>query len=149
MKIFRQMTKFIKNAKQLLIITILLPLAVSPARAETAETDAELVARVVYAEARGETRDGMLMVAQCILDRLANDMFGDTIIDVVYAPGQFARPGKLDDAILEIAEAALSGERYDETSEILFFRKTRSDADWHAPYLGRIGGHAYYGYAKN
>jgi spore germination cell wall hydrolase CwlJ-like protein len=109
-------------------------------------SDAELLARILYAECNGEPYEGQLMVAQCVIDRI-NSGYGDTVAEVVYASGQFARPGRLTDKLVEVAAAALNGERFSYTHRILYFRRTSSDNDWYAPLLGRIGNHAYYGYA--
>lgn len=109
-------------------------------------SDAELLARLLYAECRGESRRGQLMVAQCVLDRLADGSWGSDMKSVIYAYGAFADPGKLTDGLLAVAQSALNGERYDDRHAIIYFRRTRSVKDWFAPYLGHIGQHAFYGY---
>jgi spore germination cell wall hydrolase CwlJ-like protein len=110
--------------------------------------DTELLARLLYAECRGEPREGWLMVAQCVFDRMEDGTWGSTVSEVVYALGQFAVPGQLTDELLAAAESAAMGERFLEGTEILYFRKTQSTADWLAPYMGHIGAHAYYGYER-
>lgn len=112
------------------------------------ESDAESLARRLYAECRGESREGKLMVAQCILDRVADGTWGSKLETVLSSPNQFAPPGKLTDDLLAVAEAALAGERFSDQYMILYFRETASTGDWYAPYLGHVGGHAYYGYVK-
>lgn len=107
--------------------------------------DTELLARLLWSECRGEPYEGQLMVAQCVLDRLADGRWGSTLESVITAPNQFATPGSLDEKLLEVAEAALGGERYDPTVQILYFQVSSSSRDWHAPYLGKVGNHAYYG----
>jgi spore germination cell wall hydrolase CwlJ-like protein len=108
-------------------------------------SEAELLARVLYAECNGEPYEGQLMVAQCVVDRIESG-YGDTVAEVVYASGQFARPGRLTDNLLEVAAAALNGIKFSYSHKILYFRRSASESDWHAPLLGRIGNHAYYGY---
>ena len=110
--------------------------------------DARLIANVLYAEARGESRDGQLMVAQTILDRLGDGRWGDTIYDVVHAPGQYVISRRSTEELLDVAQAALDGERYRHDYIILFFRISQHDRDWWAPLLGRVGVHAYYGYGR-
>lgn len=125
-----------------------LSLALIPASAMAAkntQTDAELLARLLYAEARGESREGMLMVAQCALDRLEEGSWGNTLRKVIEYPGQFASPGRLEEECLEVAQAALDGERFSEDHVILYFQRTTSRDDWYSPWLGREGKHAYYG----
>ncbi len=113
------------------------------------QAEAELLARLLYAEARGEPREGQIMVAQCVLDRLESGLWGDTITRVIYAPGQFAAPGKLTDALLEVAVAALEGERAMPEYSILYFRCARSTGAWYAPYITHYGPHACYGYERH
>ena len=62
------------------------------------DRERELVCRIVAAEARGETYEGQLGVAQVIRDRYLNGHYGKTITDVVMTPYQFAYPyeGDLD-----------------------------------------------------
>ena len=110
--------------------------------------DVELMARVLYSECRGEPLEGMLMVGQVVIDRVSTGTWGDTIEKVIKSPGQFARPGILTDEFYDIAESVLDGERFNENYVILYFRKTKSTANWHARYLGRVGKHSYYGYEK-
>jgi len=124
--------------------------------------DAELLARVIWAEARGECRNGWLLVAQTVLDRAAIGGWGNTIYSVVNARSQFVvfrgnpqttRCGRnrpyLWYSILETAESVLAGERYTMYHYILFFRsRVTHNRDWWAPFIGRIGAHAYYGYPR-
>jgi len=124
--------------------------------------DIELIARVLWAEARGECELGQLMVAQTILNRLEKGLWGDTIYRVVNSRNQFVvfrgnpivtqcginRP-YLWNQLLEVADYALNGGRYNADYMILFFRsKVTHNRDWWAPFLGRIGNHAYYGYLR-
>lgn len=124
--------------------------------------DVELIARVLWTEARGECLLGQTLVAQTILDRLENGFWGDSVYSVINWPNQFVVfrgnphaqrcilvfPNLWDD-LLEIAESALNGERYNQDYKILFFRSGVShDRDWFAPFLGRVGIHAYYGYRR-
>ena len=111
------------------------------------EADVELLARLIYAEARGETREGQLLIAQCALDRLATGTWGNTLRKVIYAEGQFAALSRTNEECLEVARAALEGERYSDAT-ILYFRVTRRTSDWYAPYIQHVGDHALYGYAR-
>lgn len=53
------------------------------------DDDRELMAAIVYHEARGESFAGQRMVAEVILNRVLSDRFPDTIREVVYQQGQF------------------------------------------------------------
>ncbi|MBE5963220.1 MAG: cell wall hydrolase [Lachnospiraceae bacterium] len=61
-------------------------------RAAVNLTDDELMllATVVAMEAVGESYEGQLAVANVVINRMLDGYWGDTISDVVYAPGQFS-----------------------------------------------------------
>lgn len=110
--------------------------------------DALLLARLLYAECRGEPREGRLGVAQCALDRLEDGRWGKTLKEVITARRQFAAPGLLSEELLADAIAALTGERAFPDHRILYFRsKVSGGRAWFAPYVKHIGGHAFYGYS--
>ena len=48
-----------------------------------------MLARLVWLEARGEDDAGQQAVVQVVLNRLESGRWGDTLHDVVFAPGQF------------------------------------------------------------
>ncbi len=53
---------------------------------QPAYTDAELywLARIIYAEAGGESMDGMIAVGNTILNRVKSELYPDTIYDVIF-----------------------------------------------------------------
>ncbi len=61
-------------------------------RAAISVSDEELylLATVVAMEAGGESYEGQLAVANVVINRMLDGYWGDTISDVVYAPGQFS-----------------------------------------------------------
>lgn len=56
---------------------------------EITEEDKELLARIVYLEARGQSFSGQRAVAEVVLNRVLDSRFPDTVYEVLYAPGQF------------------------------------------------------------
>lgn len=60
------------------------------------DEDLEIFALVVAAEALWEPYEGKLAVANVILNRLLGGRYGDTVYDVVTAPGQFAGYYQID-----------------------------------------------------
>jgi len=60
------------------------------------EEDLEVFALVVATEAYWEPYEGKLAVANVILNRLLGGKYGDTVYDVVTAPGQFAGYKSID-----------------------------------------------------
>jgi len=111
--------------------------------------DVELLSRILYAEARGECRNGKLAVAQVALDRLEFERYGNTLEEVLTAPNQFAPPGGTSYGLRKIARAALEGERYADDYILLYFRVAQTDNDWFAPFLLRRGNHAFYGWPRH
>lgn len=51
--------------------------------------DAELLARLVYAEAGDDSDETQIAVASVILNRVASDSYPDTIAEVIYQEGQY------------------------------------------------------------
>ena len=102
--------------------------------------DEELMARLVYAEARGEPLEGQIAVAAVVLNRLRSSKFPNTISEVIYDPGQFtpvesnSLPTRVDDRCREAVRRALQGE--DPTGGALFFYNpdtARNPGYWKAP----------------
>lgn len=58
----------------------------------------QLLAKVVWAEARGESEEGQQAVAEVVLNRMVSDNFPDRLYDVIYGEGQFRSVPYLDDA---------------------------------------------------
>jgi len=78
--------------------------------------DLEILARIIHAEARGETFEGQVAVGAVVLNRVHHPDFPKSIKDVVYQPGQFTA---VDDRQIELepndrayqaAQAALEGQ---------------------------------------
>lgn len=109
------------------------------------ETERELVARVVAAEARGEGYEGQMAVAQVIRDRA--NLWGKTPTEIVTANLQFAKPyqGEVDEQIYAAVDAVFSGEDYFDRNV------THFHADYISPYwadentyVGTVGHHKFY-----
>lgn len=54
-----------------------------------AESDKELIAKVLYAESRGECDEGQQAIVQVILNRVYSTVYPDTIDEVIRQHGQF------------------------------------------------------------
>lgn len=57
--------------------------------AQNHQSDLDLLARLIHAEARGESYEGKLAVGQVVLNRVASSQFPNTIQEVIYQPRQF------------------------------------------------------------
>lgn len=112
----------------------------------TAE-ERELIAGIVYLEARGEPAEGQQAVAEVILNRVASGAFPDTVEGVIFQsdPLQFATSPLLDtaepgEAQYAAVEAALYGEPVLPESVVFFDATALNDNVW-----GTIGGHVFCG----
>ncbi|NLI93404.1 MAG: spore cortex-lytic protein [Peptococcaceae bacterium] len=78
--------------------------------------DLEILARIIYAEARGESFEGKVAVGAVVLNRVQHPDFPKSIREVVYQPGQFTavvdKQIELipDESAYQAAEAALEGQ---------------------------------------
>ena len=63
----------------------------------TAE-ERQLLASVIWVEARGESAEGQQAIAEIIFNRMISEQFGDSLKDVVYSAGQFHSVPFLEDA---------------------------------------------------
>ena len=56
---------------------------------QLSQEEEELLAKVIWAEARGESLEGQQAVAEVVLNRMVSEKFGGSLRNVVYAAGQF------------------------------------------------------------
>lgn len=99
---------------------------VRPGSSVLAETeDYALLARVIYAEARGEPYDGQVGVAAVVMNRIQDDRWPDTVTGVVHqrvnGQPQFAvsRGTRPPPELIDAARAAVAGE--DPTNGATYF----------------------------
>ncbi|GBF78412.1 hypothetical protein PA598K_07052 [Paenibacillus sp. 598K] len=86
----------------------------------------DLIARIIYSEARGESYEGQVGVGAVILNRLTSELFPDSVREVIIQPNAFTvvangRYQQLepDDTALQAARDAAAG--VDPTEGALFF----------------------------
>ena len=107
------------------------------------QEDRQLLARVVWVEARGESFEGQQAVAEVVLNRMASGKFSDSLRGVIYAEGQFRSVDFLDEAEpyqtqYEAVDRALNGP-YVLPEDVYFFATyPTNDKMW-----GKIGGHIF------
>ncbi len=101
------------------------------------------VARVVYAEARGEIFDGKVAVAAVVLNRFESGRFGKTVKKVVFARNQFAVSKKYSAECMAAVEAAIEqSDAYPD--DMYYFRVSKSKKWRNFDYYTRIGNHSFY-----
>lgn len=104
----------------------------------------DLIAKVVWAEARGESMEGQRAVAEVILNRLHSPNFPNNLHDVIYGEGQFRTAWLLDEATpyqtqYEAIEMAMYGPDYVLPETVVYFGWERvNNNTW-----GWIGNHVF------
>lgn len=103
----------------------------------------ELLARVVWVEARGESFEGQQAVAEVVFNRMISEDYPDSLVEVIYQSEQFRSVPLLDKAEpsqmqFEAIEAALEGPNVLPT-DVFYFASYRTN-----PYVwGEIDNHIF------
>ena len=105
--------------------------------------DLELIARVVWVEARGESPEGQQAVAEVIFNRMTSGDFPSTLRGVIYGQGQFRSVPHLEDATpwqaqYDAIERALYGPYVLPMDVVYFAQGPTNESVW-----GKIGGHVF------
>ena len=124
--------------------------AVSAVPAGISAEDYDALCRIVQAEASGESQEGKLLVADVVLNRVADPNFPGTIQGVITQSGQFSpvANGSYGSAVpsadtVAAVNRALSGENISQGA--LYFKSVRSGSDWGArTMLFNYGNHNFY-----
>lgn len=105
----------------------------------------QLLARLIYAEARGEPFTGQVAVGAVVLNRVRSKNFPGTIEAVIYQPGQFAAvAARTSPDCLRAARMALKGQ--DPTQGALYFYNPDLATDtwiFTRPVVAVIGNHTF------
>lgn len=116
----------------------------------TSNSDLNLLARCVYAEARGETYQGQVAVAAVVLNRVKSSSFPNTIAGVIYQPYAFSSvaDGQINltpnKTAISAAQDALNG--WDPTYGCLYFyNASTSTSKWiyNRKTVVTIGNHVF------
>lgn len=107
------------------------------------QTEKDLIAKIIWLEARGESFDGQQAIAEIIFNRMCSDNFGNTVNGVIFAEEQFrtvefledAEPGELQYKAIECALTRKSVI----PKEVVHFATYKVNKNvW-----GKIGGHYF------
>lgn len=114
-------------------------------------SDLNLLARVIAAEARGESYTGQVAVGAVILNRVAHSSFPDTVSGVVYQRGAFTcmtdgqfSSTSVPSSCVKAAKAAANG--WDPSGDALYYynpAKTTNRWIRSRPVLTTIGSHVF------
>ncbi len=122
--------------------------------APISDEDLKLLARLIHAEARGESLEGKIAVGAVVLNRVNSPHFPDTVAEVIFQKNtyvyQFSPVGdgtinlEPDGPAMEAAHMAVSG--LDPTGGALYFYNPEiADDSWikTLPVIKRIGNHIF------
>lgn len=113
-------------------------------------SDINLLARLIYGEARGEPYSGQVAVAAVVLNRVKSSKFPNTIAGVIYQPGAFdvVADGQInmtpDSTAKKAAADAMNG--WDPSyGSIYYFNPNTATNDWiwSRPHTITIGKHRF------
>lgn len=116
----------------------------------TNNTDLNLLSKLIYAEARGESYKGMVAVAATVLNRVADSRFPNTIAGVIYQSGAYTcvADGQInleaDEQAKKAAQDAING--WDPTSGCIYYFNPDTATSgwiWSRPQVIRIGKHIF------
>jgi Cell wall hydrolyses involved in spore germination len=114
------------------------------------DRDMELLARLVYAEGRGEPYEGQVAIAAVVLNRVASSQFPNTVREVIFAPNAFSpvQNGRLssrtNESVRKAVADAVNGK--DPTNGSLYFFNPDTATSkwiWSRPQTVVIGNHRF------
>ena len=112
--------------------------------------DLNLLAHLVYAEARGESYTGQVAVAAVVLNRVKNSSFPNTVAGVIYEKGAFSvvADGQINltpnQTAISAAQDALNG--WDPTYGAIYYfnpNTAKNSGIWSRPVTVVIGNHRF------
>ncbi len=120
--------------------------------AQMSSSDAQILARAVNGEARGEPYEGQVAVAAVILNRVKHSSFPNTISGVIYQPGAFTAvsdgqinvPISENSTVYKACKDAMNG--WDPTSGAIYYFNPDTATNswiWSRPLIVQIGKHRF------
>ncbi len=113
-------------------------------------SDVNLLAHLIYAEARGEPYSGQVAVASVVLNRVKNSSFPNTVAGVIYQRGAFSvvSDGQINlspnQTAISAAQDAVNG--WDPTYGAIYYFNPRTATNgwiWSRPVTVVIGNHRF------
>ncbi len=114
------------------------------------ESDMQLLATIISAEARGEPYEGQVAVGAVIMNRIAHPSFPNTLSGVIYQPGAFSClydggvSAAVADSAYQAAREAVNGS--DPTGGAIYYynpAKTTNKWIWSRQVIATIGAHRF------
>ena len=122
----------------------------SNSSSSTSSSDLNLLARLVYGEARGEPYTGQVAVAAVVLNRVKHSSFPNTVAGVIYQSGAFdvVSDGQINltpnSTAKKAAQDALNG--WDPTYGAIYYFNPKTATNkwiWSRPMTVTIGNHRF------
>jgi len=122
----------------------------SSSSSSTSSSNLNLLARLVYGEARGEPYTGQVAVAAVVLNRVKSSSFPNTISGVIYQSGAFdvVRDGQINltpnSTAIKAAGDALNG--WDPSYGAVYYFNPKTATNkwiWSRPHTVTIGNHRF------
>lgn len=116
----------------------------------TSSNDVNLLARIIYGEARGESYTGQVAVGAVVLNRVRSSSFPNTISGVIYQSGAFdaVRDGQINltpnSTAKKAAQDALNG--WDPSYGAIYYFNPNTATNkwiWSRPHTVTIGNHRF------
>lgn len=100
-----------------------------------------LLAKMVYAEARGESFEGQVAVAQAALNRVLSSAWGNTVTAVLTQKNQFVIGSTYTDVQMQAVEEAISSVTLPLPTDVYYFSPGKCA---YGTYYTTIGNHNFY-----
>ena len=116
----------------------------------SSNSDLNLLAKLVYAESRGEPYQGQVAVASVVLNRVKNSSFPNTIAGVIYQAGAFSvvSDGQINltpnETAKKAAQDAING--WDPSYGAIYYFNPNTTTNkwiWSRPVTVTIGNHRF------
>ncbi len=130
-------------------------ISLGKADADDSESTLLWLARIIFAEARGEPFEGKIAVGNVVLERAASGEFPDTVYGVIFDRDPVVQFTPLsnftlfnipDDECIDAARRALAGEKAVDGC-LYFVNPVTTSSDWvmkNREFVTMIGNHAFY-----
>ena len=126
-----------------LALAALLVGALLPGVSFTEDRDTVLLARAIYALARGESYDAKLAIGSVAMNRVESPWFADTLGEVLNEQHQFPIGSRYDEESLAAAHAVLSGRRNLEPSAVYYQSDAATEPRTDKP-VSTVGSFSFY-----
>lgn len=127
----------------MIVLGALLIGLLAPGVSYTEDRDTVLLARAIYALARGESYETKLAIGTVAMNRVESAWFDDTLNGVLTAQHQFPIGSRYDAESLEAAHAVLAGRRT-LGADALYYQSLTASDPWDGAPVKTVGGYGFY-----